>query len=108
MLAKRPRSFVAKTTDVALAVPRPANTPAAAPQAKPAVKPVATTVATGPWQAHEEQAESGASLQRPFVVRRTDLPHGPEYLNGQGGRKRRFGSLEAAAAVAETANRDGV
>ena len=56
------------------------------------------------WQAiREDGAAEGA--QRPFVVVRAN---GAECLTGQGGRMRRFGSLEAAAAAADEANRAGL
>lgn len=68
-----------------------------------AVPAAAAAAATGPWHAVMEADGAG---ERPYAVVREDLPAGPEFLKGQSGRKRRFGSLEAAAAAADTANRD--
>lgn len=79
--------------------------PAKPAKAAPAVAEpqAAAAAATGPWHAVMDADGAG---ERPYAVVREDLPEGPEFLKGQSGRKRRFGSLEAAAAAADTANRD--
>lgn len=94
--------FVGTTAAVKADVAKPA--PSKAALAKPAAAQTQAAVAAqGPWQAIEE-----GEAQRPFVVIRTDLAQGPEYLKSQNGRKRCFGSLAAAATAAEVANREGV
>ncbi|BEV72578.1 MULTISPECIES: hypothetical protein [unclassified Paludibacterium] len=97
VLSRRPRFFSASCAAVAPVTPAAAAVKSAPLAAK----------ARGPWQACLEETD-GAAQQRPYVVMRHDLPTGPECLKGQGGRKRRFGSLSAAEAAAAEANLDAV
>jgi hypothetical protein len=100
VLAKRTRticSSLSVSTEAAAAIPAH----------KPLAYSPAVAESTGRWKAIKETtASGGAHSQRPYVVIRQASPEDIEYLLGQGGRKRRFGSLDAAAVVADEANRE--